>query len=183
MNLEKLLEIQGGLDAHMIKQHPEIEDLENNDWKFLALHTEISECANEWRGFKVWSADREPRTKVPATAWGEPYENPLLEEYADGLHLILSIGNDMHIVAEYLMTPKVKGASDITQTFLQLHNQASGLNRNLRNDYGNNAYFLWAKLYYSYLELGNALGFSEDEVEAAYLKKNKANHERQQAGY
>lgn len=28
----------------------------------LALLVEIGECANEWRGFKFWSKDQEPRT-------------------------------------------------------------------------------------------------------------------------
>ena len=197
MNLEKLLEIQGGLDYHIIKQHPEIEDLGNNDWKFLALQVEIGELANEWRGFKYWSNDREPRTEykgeeINLYGDGEVVDtirkkgkpgNPLLEEYVDGLHLILSIGNDMHIVADYLRSLKIKEVTDINQAFLRLFRHVSGLNRNLREEFGNNAYFLWTKMYYMYLDLGNALGFTEDDIETAYLLKNTENHLRQRNGY
>ena len=62
---------------------------------------EIGELANEWRGFKFWSKDQEPRSKEPLTARGKPYYNPLLEEYADVLHFICNyktvIENDKEI--------------------------------------------------------------------------------------
>src|SRR5690606_25251306 len=89
--------------------------------KILALQVELGELANEWRGFKFWSKDQEPRTKVKKvceTCGGERYilisesfgfdkcsdcdgkgdfgeTNPLLEEYVDCLHFILSIGLEL----------------------------------------------------------------------------------------
>lgn len=185
MNLEKLLEIQGGLDAHIIKQHPEIEELENNDWKFLALQVELGELANEWRGFKVWSDDQEPR--IAENEWkypdGPPLKrNPLLEEYVDGLHFILSLGNDLYIVPKHLRSLYVE-INDITKGFMQVYKLVGELNYNFKYDYGNNATYLWTRLYYWYLYLGNALGFSEKDIESAYLEKNLVNHKRQQNGY
>ncbi|MEG0450360.1 MAG: dUTP diphosphatase, partial [Lysinibacillus sp.] len=64
MNLQKLFEIQAGLDEHILENHPELRDQNNSDWKLLALQVELGECANEWRGFKKWSNNQKPRTKV-----------------------------------------------------------------------------------------------------------------------
>lgn len=103
MNLKKLFEAQADLDKHIIeKKGLQGVDLLPN--LILALQVELGECANEWRGFKYWSDDQEPRINVPyhtlsANIYtGEKfpdveYKNLLLEEYVDCLHFILSIGN------------------------------------------------------------------------------------------
>ena len=65
MNLQKLFAAQAELDKHIYEQHP-VEDGEDRlAKKILALQVELGECANEWRGFKYWSDDREPRTEIP----------------------------------------------------------------------------------------------------------------------
>ncbi|MFF2179392.1 dUTP diphosphatase [Lysinibacillus sp. NPDC058147] len=64
MNITKLFETQAALDEHIMQEHPELRGQNNLDWKLLALQVELGECANEWRGFKKWSKDQEPRTKV-----------------------------------------------------------------------------------------------------------------------
>src|SRR5690625_2968355 len=115
MNLEKLFKIQTELDKRIVEKH----GLQNEDLldkKILALQVELGELANEWRGFKFWSEDREPKTKEypkdictckdcamhwcdkvhESTAEEEGiYVNPLLEEYVDCLHFILSIGLEL----------------------------------------------------------------------------------------
>ena len=182
MNTEKLQEIQGGLDAHIIKQHPEIAELENNDWKFLALQVELGELANEWRGFKVWSDDQDPRRKVYGTSKLIVVKEPLREEFVDGLHFILSLGNDLHIVSEKLEPMNVE-FENITAAFLKVYDLVSGLQRNVRNGYGNNDKYIWRKLFFTYIRLGEMLGFTEKEIEEGYLAKNKKNHERQLTGY
>src|SRR5690625_2038703 len=98
MNLNKLFEAQRKLDERIVKE----KGLENEDLldkKILALLVELGELANKYRGFKFWSEDQEPNTKV---YYGPPelpdvgtYKNPLLEEYVDCLHFILSIGNNL----------------------------------------------------------------------------------------
>src|SRR5690606_4443541 len=101
LNLSPLFDMQRKLDEHILDEHPELKGQDNLDWKIIALQVELGECANEWRGFKKWSNDQKPRTNEPYHTYevfkGEQvpsveYRNPLLEEYVDCLHFILSIG-------------------------------------------------------------------------------------------
>ncbi|MEM5012086.1 dUTP diphosphatase [Niallia taxi] len=60
MNLAKLFETQKVLRVRIGYEGPDrFEKL------ILALLVEVGECANEWRGFKFWSKDQEPRVFVP----------------------------------------------------------------------------------------------------------------------
>jgi dimeric dUTPase (all-alpha-NTP-PPase superfamily) len=56
--------LQSELDSHIMDEHPELKGQDNSDWKVLALLVELGECANEWRGFKKWSKDQDPRLKI-----------------------------------------------------------------------------------------------------------------------
>lgn len=63
MNIEQMYEMQCELDGRIIEQKGlRGKDLFPNT--VLALDVEISELANEWRGFKHWSNNQQPRTKV-----------------------------------------------------------------------------------------------------------------------
>src|SRR5690554_588421 len=100
MNLSNLFKIQKQLDDRIIKEKG-LEGQDLLDKKILALQVELGELANEWRGFKFWSTNQNPRTRV---YYGPPelpdvgtYVNPLLEEYVDCLHFILSIGLELKI--------------------------------------------------------------------------------------
>lgn len=63
LTIEQMYEMQKVLDAKIIKEKGlEGQDLLQNT--VLALQVEIGELANEWRGFKHWSNDQEPRTAV-----------------------------------------------------------------------------------------------------------------------
>lgn len=62
MNLQKLFEAQAELDAYIEQQHPTKQGENRLQKKVLALLVELGECANEWRGFKFWSNDQEPKT-------------------------------------------------------------------------------------------------------------------------
>ncbi|MFP7202720.1 dUTP diphosphatase, partial [Lysinibacillus halotolerans] len=94
MNLQKLFEAQRVLDEHILNEHPVQENENRLEKKILALQVELGECANEWRGFKFWSTDQEPRTRKYLTDYteqdshlgvGAVWVNPLLEEYVDCL--------------------------------------------------------------------------------------------------
>ncbi|WP_374706028.1 dUTP diphosphatase, partial [Paenibacillus antibioticophila] len=104
LTLEQMYEMQKALDARIIKDKGlEGTDLLTNT--VLALQVEIGELANEWRGFKHWSNDREPRTAVHSLvklselddqqADGTWLHNALLEEYVDCLHFFLSIARQL----------------------------------------------------------------------------------------
>ncbi|MCY8947998.1 dUTP diphosphatase [Bacillus atrophaeus] len=185
MNLQKMFEMQKALDERIIKEKGlEGQDLLPN--LILALQVELAECANEWRGFKYWSNDREPRIcvidKKGQTA-KEYYKNPLLEEYVDCLHFILSIGNrlgindsdticDIH--SEYLRT--INGSNTAKLFSFLFSISYSLIHRNLDKE-------TYINLFTSFFTLGEQLGFTGEQVEAAYMEKNAVNHQRQQEGY
>ncbi|MCR1994401.1 dUTP diphosphatase [Bacillus subtilis] len=185
MNLEKMFEKQKALDERIIKEKGlEGQDLLPN--LILALQVELAECANEWRGFKHWSNDREPRTcvidKKGQTA-KEYYKNPLLEEYVDCLHFILSIGNRLgwndtdtidDVVVQHLISDK---GFDTAKTFSCLLSIAYGFH------FSNVEKRTYISLFTTFFELGNKLGFKWEQIEAAYMEKNAVNHQRQQEGY
>src|SRR5690625_34078 len=118
MNLTKLFKTQAVLDKRIVEEK-QLQGQELLDKKILALQVELGELANEWRGFKFWSEDQEPTTEfyceycdgteelsvydfsgelvdIPCFICEEvsSNKNPLLEEYVDSLHFILSIGNE-----------------------------------------------------------------------------------------
>ncbi|MCY7977468.1 dUTP diphosphatase [Bacillus inaquosorum] len=185
MNLQKMFEMQKALDERIIKEKGlEGQDLLPN--LILALQVELAECANEWRGFKHWSNDREPRTcvidKKGQTA-KEYYKNPLLEEYVDCLHFILSIGNRLgwndtdtidDVVVQHLISDK---GFDTAKTFSCLLSIAYGFH------FSNVEKRTYISLFTTFFELGNKLGFKWEQIEAAYMDKNAVNHQRQQEGY
>ncbi|MEC0392875.1 dUTP diphosphatase [Bacillus subtilis] len=185
MNLEKMFEMQKALDERIIKEKGlEGQDLLPN--LILALQVELAECANEWRGFKHWSNDREPRIcvidKKGQTA-KEYYKNPLLEEYVDCLHFILSIGNWLgwndtdtidDVVVQHLISEK---GFDTAKTFSCLLSIAYGFH------FSNVEKRTYISLFTTFFELGNKLGFKWEQIEAAYMEKNAVNHQRQQEGY
>jgi dimeric dUTPase (all-alpha-NTP-PPase superfamily) len=204
LNLTKLFETQAALDEHIMQEHPELRGQNNLDWKLLALQVELGECANEWRGFKKWSKDQEPRTYVSVDVckncggtgiplggieggvdcWncdgnGEITKNPQLEEYADVLSFVLSIGNEMQESLDlfsYLFSDEYKQEIDVCDQFRKLFRTISLLemHRNMVN-FGN----VLADL----MGLGKVLGFTTDQIESAYYAKNKVNHARQESGY
>jgi len=67
MNLQNLFELQKQLDEHIEKKHPRKEGEDRLSKKILALQVELGELSNEWRGFKFWSNDQEPRTTGKTT--------------------------------------------------------------------------------------------------------------------
>lgn len=213
MNLTKLFETQAALDEHIMQEHPELRGQNNLDWKLLALQVELGECANEWRGFKKWSKDQEPRTSVIclcATCQGtgdENYEtvtedaesgckhefmkceecngtgeigtrNPLLEEYVDCLHFILSIGLEFDVAEELDWDELTSDEKDLTKQFQMVFAQVTDLNDCL---FATNEG--WQELFGEFYWLGTLLGFTWEQIEEAYYAKNKVNHARQESGY
>ena len=178
MNLSKLFPIQKKLDDRIEKEKGlEGQDLLNK--KILALLVELGELANEWRGFKFWSEDQEPRTEIFITSpkSNEPLvvrKNPLLEEYVDCLHFILSIGLDLGL--EEQTAHSFKNGNSILGQFQSIYNELSSLfyHRQMYN---------YQKALNLIIGLGEMLGFTWEEVEQAYYAKNKVNHERQKNGY
>lgn len=163
MNLELMFSLQEKLMSRIAKRH-KLPPINRIDTVILAFIVEIGECANEWRGFKDWSDDQEPRTES------------MLVEYVDGLHFILEIGLIVNA------RPKQDGLpifeKDLTEQFTAVIQAGISLKHSL----------LFPETYYDmlfrlYMGLGIMLGFSIDEIESAYVKKNTLNHHRQDIGY
>ena len=187
MNLTKLFETQRILDARIEKEHPKVEGEDRLAKKILALQVEIGECANEWRGFKFWSNDQKPRSEVKHYARGSgksiPHyvvSNPLLEEYVDCLHFILSIGLNLDLkikAMEELIIFDSRPSRDTVFVFSKLFHSISSMNytEEIEGHYYNG--FQW------FVELGHKLGFTWEQIEKAYCDKNEINHTRQDTGY
>jgi len=180
MNLTELFQIQKKLDERIIKEHG-LEGQDLLDKKILALQVEIGELANEWRGFKFWSKDQEPRSKEPLTARGKYYYNPLLEEYVDCLHFILSIGAELESDhARWFKEDKPFdfNYSNITVQFNRLFDAVVRV-----SDSDNFECEEYEELFYTFIALGKQLGFTWEQTETAYLNKNRINHTRQDNSY
>lgn len=210
MNLQKLFEAQAELDKHIIEKKG-LQGVNLLPNLILALQVELGECAQEWRGFKFWSHDQKPRTEIPIDCpycygkgymnhdevfeGGEPwpckrcdgsgvygYKNPLLEEYVDCLHFILSIGNEINMNEVYGdNAPKPVCFDDIIDQFMSINYDINSLYYNRHNDDINGE--IYDLIFASFLGLGEMLGFTWEQIEEAYMKKNQENHRRQEVGY
>lgn len=182
INLTELFEVQRKLDAEIEQKHPVQPGEDRLAKRILALQVELGECANEWRGFKFWSTDQEPRTEtresiVGTDETGSPYDsyeikNPLLEEYVDCLHFILSIGLEIG-ESYFYIEPQMMTEKDITSQFSATLNYAYLLKE---DDF-------CSELFTSFYQLGEMLGFTWQQIETAYMSKNATNWERQANGY
>jgi len=162
INLEELFIVQKLLDKRIVDEHK----LHGQDLlpkKILALKVELGELANELpETFKFWS------NKI------NDYEKAL-NEFVDGLHFILSIGNDLEInISLYTILPfKHK---TILDQFSRTYYVISDLEHDPSQDE------LITVLQYL-LGLGEMLGFTWSEIEQAYYTKNAINHQRQTDHY
>ena len=199
MNLSKLFEMQAKLDAYIERKHPRKENEDRLVKKILAFQVELGELANEWRGFKFWSNDQKPRMEKEVfctvcdgtgTPLGIPEEsgvncyqcdgegfyfiNPLLEEYVDCLHFLLSIGLENEVgtfTGEELMTIKM---GTIEMQFITLFKVTVTFLEDIS---------YYQEMWELFVGLGEMLGFTWEEIEQVYLQKNAENHRRQKVGY
>lgn len=187
MNLDKLFDVQRKLDAEIERKHPAAPGEDRLAKRILALQVELGELANEWRGFKFWSNDQEPRTVgVIHTDWDDKgnavewdtfvNENPLLEEYVDCLHFILSIGLKHGYDEQEPPRIIIWKSDSIERHFTKL----------IRVEWEN--HIKGDEEYYhegfeKFIGLGEMLGFTWEQITEAYMSKNKVNWERQENGY
>lgn len=162
MNLLKLFEMQNDLDSKIEKQHG-LEEEPLLEKKILALLVEVGELANETRCFKFWSLKPPAETSV------------ILEEYVDGIHFILSLGIEIG-VTDGVEFDIAADENSLTAHFVLVYEKIAQFEKSCSE-----AHYL--ELFRQYLLLGEALGFSSEEIEAAYVKKNEVNHDRQKQGY
>lgn len=202
MNLQKLFEIQAKLDKKIVEEKG-LQGQDLLDKKILALQVELGELANEWRGFKFWSYDQEPRIekrtyKTCPSCNGEYVDscwmcghsgqvvdkiiNPLLEEFVDCLHFILSIGLELGLTNWKPSISSVAvhfGGNELITQFEEVFWYASSFGAYTENEKDT----WYSMLFSNFLGLGKMLGFTWEQVEESYFEKNRINHERQKNGY
>jgi dimeric dUTPase (all-alpha-NTP-PPase superfamily) len=163
LDLLHLFKLQKELDKRILAEH-NLEPKKLLKEKMLALLVEIGELANETRCFKYWSNKPASERKVT------------LEEYVDGLHFILSIGIDLAVDKNFLFYKCSLPNKTVVQVFLDVYTKVIRFceQPSITN---------YIELFTSYLRLGQALEFTQEEIEQAYLAKNEINHERQTQGY
>lgn len=128
----------------------------------LALLVELGEFANATRTFKYWS--------------NKPSESKerVLDEFADGLHFLLSLGIDQGFDVKNIEVDDDN--SSLTDNLLMTYKLTSKFysEQNLSN---------YLETFKSYLRALFKLGFSWSEAKDAYYKKLKENHVRQETNY
>lgn len=167
-----LFEIQKDLDTRILVKHELSISLDLLYKRFLASLVELGECANDDRSFKYWSENQQPKSTV-------------LEEYVDKLHFVLSVGLALQSLGFITKLPVLlnpAGQMDKTKQFLDVYAATTRLYESVKQEAATIA--IWYKrLFELFLGLGVALGFTEDQIESAYMKKNEVNHQRQREGY
>jgi len=175
MDLQKLFKAQRELDNRIVKEK-ELEGQDLLDKKILALLVELGELANEWRGFKFWSDNQKPKPMSMVIG-----QHPLLEEYVDCLHFLLSIGNDFKINERTNLTVRKYEKHKTTEIFNVLFGHIEALHHQAKRKA--NVINIYNLTFSDFVSLGSRLGFTWKEIEQAYYEKNKINHERQTDGY
>lgn len=105
-------------------------------------------------------------------------QNPLLEEYVDGLHFILELGIEIYFEDFEMIyrLSEVDRQRPVTSQFRRIFFLVSMLDKN-------KSAITFIELISEYLILGELLEFSFEEIEEAYYQKNAVNHNRQNEGY
>lgn len=184
MNLVKLFEMQKALDDH-ISEEQSLTSLPFTK-RCLALVVELGECANEEKSFKFWKVpeNRKPNTEGLKNPFGlkdvQVLYNPLLEEYVDCLHFIISLGLSIGI------DPSKVGTVVIYRDKMKrisLANHNLNLIQKVVNFNYKRTISRWFDIYNNFLLLGALLGFDLEQIEKCYYEKNEENHKRQEGKY
>lgn len=161
ISLDACFQLQALLDEEIARNH-QVSYEDTFSRRILALLVELGEFANETRCFKYWSY------KAPSA------KEIILDEYADGLHFLLSLGVMMG-VKQYTHHFHVR-EKDLTLAILQVYQDVVELKDNFDPEH-------YAKAFADYLNIIPLFDYSSLEVLEAYYKKCKANHVRQETHY
>ena len=161
-DLSDLYEKQKELDLEIANNHHISYETTHNK-RILALLVEVGELANATRTFKFWS-NKGPEEK-----------ERILDEYADGLHFLLSLGIDGGYVVSHLDVED-DDMPILTEAFLKMYDLAAKFYECQSQD---NYY----EMFKSYLRILFRLEYSWAEAKAAYYTKLEENHHRQETNY
>ena len=112
-----------------------------------------------------------------------------LEELADVLHFVVSIGLDMNISPESLYVPAVAGGNDVRNillfslSVLNLYTMWEKTNIHDKETYEGLLKNQYELVMGSFECVVKELGYTEDEVQDAFFAKNEVNKERLAQNY
>lgn len=155
--------MQKGLDQHIEEKHG-LEQKDLFEQKVLALLVEIGELANETRCFKFWSL------KSPSP------QEVILEEFVDGIHFMISLGINCGFEKIKEISSTQSKECSMTEQFLNVYESVQYFRVNKTEE-------AYKKMFEDYLFLASLLGFKDEDIKEAYIKKNEVNYKRQQEGY
>ncbi len=159
MNFNKIIEQQLLLDKAINEEFNF--DSNNTDKMLIALYTEIGEFANEVQSFKYWKKSKKIN------------QDNLLEEYADGLHFLMSFAIKLNVNS--IINPLII-SSDINKQFLEMFKIVTKMSKKLTKSNVQKAVAI-------YLGLASILEISEEKINEVYTLKNKKNFERLKNNY
>ena len=142
--------------------------------KEISALTDTGSVGETYEVYDVYEVD----VACPLCEGYDNDENPMLIEYVDCLHFILSIGLDIGVKS---FKPKklISFTNNITGQFNAVFKLIGAWDKvMLLIDH--NLYYV---LVNNFLNLGEMLGFTWEQIEQAYIDKNKINHERQENKY
>ena len=161
INLKELYSLQAVLDKEIADNH-HVTYESTFERRLLALIVEIGELANETRCFKYWS------NKGPSS------KEIVMDEFADGIHFLLSLGIPLHANKfDYEIT---KSNLDLTRQIHEVYKAATKLLDNYDLPHYEDAF-------QKYLNLSASIGMSEEDIINSYKAKLKVNHVRQETNY
>ena len=161
INIKELYSLQASLDAEIAENH-HVTYESTFERRLLALIVEIGELANETRCFKYWS------NKGPSP------KEVVMDEFADGLHFLLSLGIPLNASKfEYELE---KSNLDLTNQFHLVYSKTL-----LLKDHYDLMHYEDAMQ--NYLNLALSLDMSCEEIISSYKTKLSVNHKRQENKY
>ena len=160
-DLKDLYLKQEELDLEIAKNHNINYEVTRHK-RILALLVELGEFANTTRTFKFWSNK------------GMESKEVVLDEFADGLHFLLSLGIDKGYVLDYLDVEDEE--MNLTDNLLTTYSLISEYKQNQTLDN-------YVSMFSSYLRALYKIGIDWSEAKNAYYIKLKENHHRQETNY
>ena len=157
---EKQLELEKFVCQNIGMEWDEFSSVPMTDKRVFAFKVELAEFSNETGWFKYWK-----QSHVMKRA-------ETLEELADCIHFIVAIGlhrNYHKFVHELRYEDWLDDPEEILYREIMEDSIASS--------------GLWKEVFERLIAIGIKLGYSLDEIEAAYISKNRKNIERQLNNY
>lgn len=162
VNLKELYELQAGLDAEIAKKHEGVNYKSTHEKRLLALTVELGELANETRCFKFWSLK------------GPSPKEVVMDEFADGLHFLLSLGIPLN--ANKFEYEIKKPECDAVEQFHRVYKASL----NLKDNYNLKTY---EDAMQKFLDLTALIGMDPEDIISSYKKKLEVNYQRQENKY